>query len=421
MKRKKQDIMFSILIQGWIKYPHSYSIVNIYQIIALSRLGGVKIYLKEELPYKESWVEFTNLTDIIITREEQEILDNVERWDGKKEVDMIYRITYPFDISNKVSNIPMKCPIVLFYTSEFQIFRQGNFSSGTRKTFFELCNSQQILPVTPSNWSAMSMIRENFKPLVIPHGVDTSKYFPISNEERFNFRNDCDIPQNAFVFLNVGAMTSNKNIKGIIKAFYRVSHTNDDIYLVLKGLGNLYDCQTNINNAVKELKKEKIIQKDYWKQIKSKIVYLDDLFGYKDMCKLYNMADCYVSPYMGEGFNLPVLEAVACGIPVIIPEGGATDDFTTKEFALYPFTTSYKLNTGEYILVVNDLSLQEMMVQVIRNENFRIDARIQGPKYVNSKFTWNHVAETIYNFLNMMMPIPTTNMRHSHLSLKCKP
>jgi glycosyltransferase involved in cell wall biosynthesis len=42
---------------------------------------------------------------------------------------------------------------------------------------------------------------------------------------------------------------------------------------------------------------------------------------------LYGMADCYVSPYRAEGFNLPVLEAMACGTPVIVTQGGATDDF----------------------------------------------------------------------------------------------
>jgi glycosyltransferase involved in cell wall biosynthesis len=42
---------------------------------------------------------------------------------------------------------------------------------------------------------------------------------------------------------------------------------------------------------------------------------------------VYGAADLYVSPYRAEGFNLPVLEAMACGTRVLVTEGGATDDF----------------------------------------------------------------------------------------------
>ena len=46
-----------------------------------------------------------------------------------------------------------------------------------------------------------------------------------------------------------------------------------------------------------------------------------------EMRELYCLADTYVSPYRAEGFNLPVIEAIACGTPVIVTQGGATDDF----------------------------------------------------------------------------------------------
>jgi glycosyltransferase involved in cell wall biosynthesis len=46
------------------------------------------------------------------------------------------------------------------------------------------------------------------------------------------------------------------------------------------------------------------------------------------MADLIRAADCYVSPYLAEGFNMPVLEAAACGTPVICTAGGPTDEFT---------------------------------------------------------------------------------------------
>ena len=42
--------------------------------------------------------------------------------------------------------------------------------------------------------------------------------------------------------------------------------------------------------------------------------------------------DCFVSAYRGEGFALTVLEAMACELPVVVTDGGATDDFVTTDF-----------------------------------------------------------------------------------------
>jgi glycosyltransferase involved in cell wall biosynthesis len=51
------------------------------------------------------------------------------------------------------------------------------------------------------------------------------------------------------------------------------------------------------------------------------------------MAQFYHAADAYVAPYRAEGFNLPVLEACACGTPSSAPSG-PTDDFMKEDFTL---------------------------------------------------------------------------------------
>ena len=57
--------------------------------------------------------------------------------------------------------------------------------------------------------------------------------------------------------------------------------------------------------------------------------------GWEELAGLYAACDCLVHPYRGEGFGLPIAEAMACGLPAIVTGYGAAMDFCDERTS-YP-------------------------------------------------------------------------------------
>jgi glycosyltransferase involved in cell wall biosynthesis len=62
-----------------------------------------------------------------------------------------------------------------------------------------------------------------------------------------------------------------------------------------------------------------------------RIDLLDEELATDEVAALYRSCDVLVHPYRGEDFAMPVLEAMACGLPVIATGGGPTDEFCPPE------------------------------------------------------------------------------------------
>jgi glycosyltransferase involved in cell wall biosynthesis/predicted Zn-dependent protease/predicted O-methyltransferase YrrM len=123
-------------------------------------------------------------------------------------------------------------------------------------------------------------------------------------------------------FLFVGGTIERKGFDVLLAAYRRAFTRADDVCLVVKdmGVGTFYRNQT-AEHAIRA------IQNDL---AAPEIIYLTDDLTEEELARLYATADVLVHPYRGEGFGLPVLEAMACGKPVVVTAGGPTDEFVPQ-------------------------------------------------------------------------------------------
>ena len=133
-------------------------------------------------------------------------------------------------------------------------------------------------------------------------------------------------------------------------------------------------------------------------RVRERLIYFGASFPHRIMAMLYQVVEVYVSPYRAEGFNIPVLEAAASGLPVICTRGGATEDFVTDEFARRIDSTRVAVSVEERSGARLEPSLEHLsalMSSAIEDHAWRIRASEAGPAHVRAHYTWDAVVQKL--------------------------
>jgi glycosyltransferase involved in cell wall biosynthesis len=154
----------------------------------------------------------------------------------------------------------------------------------------------------------------------IPHGLDTAVFKPRSDEERLEIRRKWKIPEDDFVFLDVAAnWGERKSLPQLLITFKRFLERHGDAKLFL--YTNLVEqCPTGFD--LMEIARELGISE---KVLGPKFNPILDSLEDEQLAELYCASDVYVSASLGEGFGLPLLEAMACGVPCIAPKNSQVE------------------------------------------------------------------------------------------------
>jgi GT2 family glycosyltransferase len=237
----------------------------------------------------------------------------------------------------------------------------------------------------PSSFNAETFRNSGVKrPIhVIPLGIDPDYFNPSITSYRLG---------DLFTFLSVFEWGERKAPEILLKAFNDEFKHDEDVALVCKT--NNSDPGVNVATQVRRMK---------LKATGGRIIFsLNELIPTAQLPALYRSADCFVLSTRGEGWGMPVLEAMACGLPVIATDWSSHCDFMNEENAYpvrverlvfaeakCPYYKGFKWAEPSYE------HLRAQMRHVYEN---REEARAKGARAAieaRERWTWNHGAKKI--------------------------
>lgn len=200
---------------------------------------------------------------------------------------------------------------------------------------------------------------------VVPLGV-SADFFQLKEENvKMKIRKKYNLPEQFCLF--VGDVNYNKNVPELLIIFHKLLEKLPDLHLVLVGKGFLADTP-ELNRILKLIDQL---------EMKERVYRLHEL-QIADLRGIYNLAAVYIQPSLAEGFGLTVLEAMACGCPVIVNNFSSLSEIVTDMNSL--------VNIHNHKEVVGKVS------KILDSKEIRTEMIKQGIDECK-KYTWEKCAE----------------------------
>jgi len=400
--------MKSIIVEGWTGYTISQAVLNMYHLASMARRTDIRLY-QRELPV--IFRPETRVTHGLLHADQEAAIRSIPAALPGQRADALFRITHPYHATSS----PDVQRTWVWGASEMGCIEQHKI--GDKRPVREALATPGIWWVTCSRWSARGMVKSGADPgriAVVYCGFDPRVFSPASPERRAELRRTLQWEGRA-VFLNVSTLTPYKGVLAMLSCFAEIARRVPHALLVLKGSDAITPSAQFLRQALSTL--PPVMQQT----IMPRLRYMGEVLATSQIADMMRAADCYLSPYHGEGFNIPVLESAACGLPSIIPAGGPTDEFTTPDFAMRIPATLIEGNPnierahapGAVALSVDAPTLIERACQLVTDGSLWAGMSAAGPVYVRDRFTWDHIGDSLTRVLAADDPNATPEMAWS--------
>ncbi len=272
-----------------------------------------------------------------------------------------------------------RCPTFLVHHGSYEGYPQA-FSWWTlnkARLAYSLSAKRAHVTCTVSDYSKRDMVHfygmHPDRIHVVPEGVDTRTFRPIADRQRLaKWRVGlfgADLPYIAYV----GKPTERRNLTPLIRAFAALKRERGIPHKLLIAGADLPGTSPF----------RQVIEEDGL----AKEVFVRGYVGHDEMPLVYNAADLFIYPSSYEGFGMPVLEAMACGTPLITLNNTAFPEFAGGVAHLLPDAAVPTLKEG-ILAVLSDAAWRERMSR-------------EGPKRA-AAYDWRVVTR---RYLDLMLPL----------------
>jgi len=247
-----------------------------------------------------------------------------------------------------LEKIILYLPFLLQKTKKVTLYSIETFT----KLFFNSGN--MVITPTQVMKDYLKKIGVNKPIKVVPFGIDLNKFKALEVKK-----------DETFTFLHVGRLNKEKNINLLIERFYEFAKGKN---VKLKIIGDGPE-KKNIKEFIKEKKLENKVEILGWKKR-------------EELPLEYSSAHCFIMLSDSETFGIVVLEAMACGLPII----GANE-------AAIPELVEDGIN-GFLVNIKNKDSILDKMNQLYENPNLQIEFS-KNSRIIAKKFEKNLVFKSL--------------------------
>jgi len=269
------------------------------------------------------------------------------------------------------------------------------FDTENMVTFWNESIANADLVVVPSK-NSYNMLRKigHRNVAYVPHGIDTKIFRPCCAEEKLQFRRQLGLPDGAFVIGCVAHNQTRKKLDHLLSAFSIFSAQHKDVLLLMHCAP-----KEQIGWDLPQIAKNLGIQNKVLFTNQAMKNVGDIHVTWEDMRRLYCSMDVHALSTGGEGFGVPIVESMACGVTNVataytsIPEFLCSEKGENVRGIAVPYSGLEAHHTGGYWANINVQAMAQAFEQLYNSPEMRTKYGDAAVEFAQEHYDIDLVAE----------------------------